>query len=231
MIKKKQLTTYVSNTQGTGHDTERDNQPITTSVRPAPEGRGVSTLEDQRQTGGHGGVSKEDTKMDRLGADDHSRGSTRGASCACWIKNMISLPKITGIALLLFLGLVTWYLLYPYNPIQMNTLPIPVMNENNEVKQGENLFLLFDFERGQCSDPDANFYLVDGFVLEINTQAISRPEGSNKYLREIPIPNDAFVGENRHIQIEYSCRPNPIRKIYYTWITEPFNILPSESGT
>jgi hypothetical protein len=104
------------------------------------------------------------------------------------------------------------------------------MNENNEVKQGENLVLLFDFERGQCSDPQARFYLVDGFVLEMNTRVISRPEGSNKYLREILVPTSAPVGENRHIQIEYSCRPNPIRKIYYTWRTEPFNILPSESG-
>ena len=231
MIKKKKPNQYISTTQETGHDTERDNKSITTPVRPAPEGRGVSPLQDQRQVGGLGEVPEKNTDVDRLGVDDNSGGGTRRFACITWIKSMISLPKVTGYALLLFIFVLAWYRLYPYDPIQFNSLPVPVLNENNEVRHGENLELYFDlFKEDGCQSVETTWFLVDGFVIQMNVGAGTLPAGLTQKSILVPMPTSAPVGENRHIKIEYSCEPNPVRRIEYIFETERFNILPSESG-
>lgn len=211
------------------NDSQANGGEPTKCVQPTPERRAVDAPGAEPETVGVGGISQDAQGVVGLGVEN-SVGSDAGwFTGATRIKSMITLPRITGYAVLLFLGILLWYRLYPYDPIHFNQLPIPVLNENNEVHAGENLLLFMDFEKlDGCENIQSKFYLVDGFVLEMTTSTVTRPVGKNQFLREIPIPPAAPTGPDRHIRIEYSCQPNPIRTIYYSWDTEQFTVLPKE---
>ena len=214
---------------GTTNDSQTDGGKPGACVQPTPKGRAVDAPGAEPETLGVGGVPEDAQELGGLGVEN-SVGSDAGwFTCATRIKSMITLPKVTGYATLLFLGILLWYRIYPYDPVQFNQLPIPVLNENNEVRAGEILYLQMDFDKTDgCENVQGKFYLVDGLVLEMNVPTITRPVGDNQFIREVPMPTVAPVGPNRHIRIEYSCQPNPIRTIYYSWDTEQFTVLPKE---
>lgn len=231
MIKKNIPSSYTSSMQG---QSKHDNQG-TRDTTPTKTGQPLGAVKpilskDRSKNNGGGGVANQNPRVDQLGTQNNFKHNPTRLALACHsISKMITLPKLTGYALLLFIAVVSFMLFYPYDPIKFNQLPIPVLNENNEVRAGEELILYMDYVKEyQCDLVEANYYLIDGFVIKMNVDSRVRPVGENKTPRIIPIPTSAPVGEDRHIQIDYSCKPNPLRTIYYTWTTEEFNILPGK---
>jgi len=228
MIKKKQSTSYTSGMQV--YDDKRVSGEPSSKTKHTPGGGKPIASEDRSSTNGSGAISTSAKGVDKLGTKNNPKHDPTRLIIACnRISNMITLPKLTGYALLLFIAVVSYMLFFPFDPIKFNQLPIPVLNENKEVRAGDDLVLLMDYSKDyQCDLVEAEYFLIDGFVIKMNVDSRVRPVGENKTPRIIPIPTSAPVGTERHIQIDYSCKPNPLRTIYYTWTTEEFNILPGK---
>lgn len=142
-----------------------------------------------------------------------------------WFRKLVSLPSLTMISFLIFLGLIAYYLFYPYNLIDMtlnDNGKIPVVEK--QIQPGQSITLLMEFDKSYECSPHIDWYLVDGFVLLLADGGIARPTGFNVLARTVKIP-DTAPQTRVHLRIEYSCQINPLRTINYSWDTEEFEIL------
>lgn len=135
------------------------------------------------------------------------------------------------IVIVMWLSSIFFYVLitYPFDVVTMTLdengkLPI----KSNKVVAGENLTILMEFEKKMNCSPSIEYFLVDGFVLKLSENDITRPIGNNKFERQIQIPESAPIEQKVHIRIEYACELNKLRTVYYTWDTEDFEILAKE---
>jgi len=141
-----------------------------------------------------------------------------------WLENMITLPKITMVTFLIVISVIAYYLFYPHQVVDMklNNGKIPVIND--QVMAGTDVQLYLDFEKKIDCKPEIEWYLVDGFVSLLSDGGIRRPLGKQSFVRLLHIPETA-PKTKVHLRIEYKCKINPLKTIYYSWDTEDFQII------
>ncbi len=130
--------------------------------------------------------------------------------------------------MLLFAGVLFYNLFYPFDPVEMT------LNENGrlpisqtEVEAGKNITVILEFNKKQKCSPKIDWFLVDGFVMKLSEDDITRPTGDNLINRTIKIPESA-PAEMVHLRIQYKCHINAFRTVYYEWDSEDFMVLPSK---
>ncbi len=127
-------------------------------------------------------------------------------------------------------GVLFYNLFYPFDPVEMT------LNENGrlpisqtEVEAGKNIVVTIQFTKKQKCTPEIEWFLVDGFVMKLSEQDITRPIGDNLIHRTIKIPESA-PAELVHLRIQYRCHINAFRTVDYEWDSEDFVIRPSNSA-
>ncbi len=175
----------------------------------------VADFTPQRETNGLG-------SLERVGIENHSGSNACRYYGTSRNKKMITLEWATFVSALLFMSMVAFYLFYPFQPVQLLTDPIPVVNK--QVKAGETVTLKINFDKRMNINPQITYYLVDGFVLELSQASVSRAIGQNAVTREILIPQTSTKGM-RKIRIELDYKINILRTVHYSWDSEEFEVI------
>ena len=134
---------------------------------------------------------------------------------------------LTCIATIFLIGLVLYWLYYPYNPIDTYTKPYRVVYpEDKVVKQGGILVYEFDYEKKSPILPEIRRQFVDDLVFNVagNQNPTVTDIGKGTARVEIDIPRTLPPGTYYlHIIAEYEM--NPLRTIYYVNDTESFEVI------
>jgi hypothetical protein len=121
------------------------------------------------------------------------------------------------------LGVVLFWLLYPYQVVKYNQLPIPVLNK--VVKAGEAVELLHDFCKFSNVRLTADVSIEDGVIQTYPTLNNFTPKGCYQRVSRHFIPEFMKEGEKARIHYTLYYKVNPIRTIEYQLYSEQFTIL------
>jgi hypothetical protein len=123
----------------------------------------------------------------------------------------------------LVLGLMGYWLLYPYNPVTYKTIPYPVLNENKTATVGGILKYSVDYCKTTNIYPTVIKRYVDGLIYETPAGRGVVYKGCRVQVVDNLVPSTLIPGKYKmEVIIEYQM--NPIRKIIYTNYTEEFTI-------
>ena len=136
------------------------------------------------------------------------------------IINCISFGTI-GIAFL-FLAVIFYWLLYPYNPLVINQRPLPIVNK--EVKKGDIVEYTFDYCKNTDMHTHVNKKFSDGIEFALPEYDLSNPSGCRvqNIVTEIPhtLPEGEYI-----IVATYTYDVNPLRRIVIKTHTEKFKVV------
>jgi hypothetical protein len=131
---------------------------------------------------------------------------------------------LLALATMLLFG---FWLFYPYNPIEYNVLPYPVLNENHQVRPGQILEYTVDYCKYTDVYPEVIKRYVDGLIYEQPAGRGLVYEGCRVQIVDNLVPSTLLPGYYR-MQVIIEYKMNPIRTITYTNETEAFEVLPKE---
>lgn len=114
--------------------------------------------------------------------------------------------------------------LYPFEVVTL--LENPISATPKKVYAGQNIEMTMRFEKHMNIKPSISYYLVDGEVILIKSESINRPLGYNERSQIIKIPKGVAQGKY-YIQIDLTYPITSFRNIYYSWVTEEFEVLPA----
>ncbi len=220
-IKKNLTTKYTSSTHRKSRDNKRPDLPLSRTLKGTPVSErqgGASRLANN--------VTRNETERVRqvegMGLKDNPRSYACRYSRSTGIKKFMTLETVTFASVIVFIGMVFFYLFYPFEPVRLLTDPIPVVE--HKIKAGETVSLLIHFDKKLDIVPQIKYYLVDGFVLELSQSSVSRGVGENTVVREILIPESSTKGMRKiRIQLEYKI--NILRTVYYSWDSDEFEVI------
>ena len=139
---------------------------------------------------------------------------------------------IIGVALV-FLGVGAFWLVYPYEVTSVQT-PIIILNENNEIKIGDNIRLELEVDKPNDTAPEVTIFIKcnDGNLLPlIPIRSINLPVGEFTVVNEdYALPNGAAVGSMCTFNFRNTYQVNPIREITREWRSEEFLVLGKDLG-
>ena len=131
------------------------------------------------------------------------------------------------IAIILFgimLLIVMFWLVYPYKTIEFKQ-PFQVMNENKEVKRGEDLVYVIDFVKygNHTGHVTRDIICQDNRVtLEGNVSNV--PPGSGVREARVNVPEKTSLGECKY-RSTITYQVNPIRNVIVRLESEPFIVV------
>lgn len=133
------------------------------------------------------------------------------------------LSWLTLITSTLFIGLLGYWLLYPYKVIEYKNLPHKV--DKSVYKPGEQIILNVDFCRYLPIVPTINRSFTDGIIYNLHGSVSPTNEvGCFERKVIINVPSTLPSGEY-HITSNYRFKVNPIRTIEITTVTENFKVI------
>lgn len=137
------------------------------------------------------------------------------------ILNVISFVTL----FLAYIGLSVYgyWMLYPYNPIVINSLPMPV--EPKVVKSGGILELTIDYCKLLPLPSVVSQRFIDTLVYARPTFIVNNPTGCHTNRVLIPVPEGLSPDEDYYIEQTYTYQVNPIRKIEVKSTSETFKII------
>lgn len=208
-IKKNKSTKYISATQESHAQERRMEQP-------PKRLRGVT--QGLRQP------SRKYQKLVNLVFALGAWGLDRIRAGIAWTQQVKNLQLITTLLFLFWTTLVLYWLYFPFNPVVMNLENGVIPVKQDTVVAGQQVTVLMEFDKRHPCAPEVKWFLIDGFVIQLSTAGIKRPEGKQTVGRLVTIP-EASPREKVHLRIEYSCKVNPLRTIHYSWDTESFEVI------
>lgn len=123
----------------------------------------------------------------------------------------------------LFLLVMGYWLLYPYNPTDF---PSPVQKVDKlTVQSGEHLIITSEFCKNMTVVPTISRSFVDGIIYQIPSYTAIEPElGCHTRKVQVYIPKGLPLGRY-YIHSSYKWQVNPIRAIEKTTTTEVFYVV------
>lgn len=220
-VKKNLITKYTSSAHRKSRDNKRSDLPLSRTLKGTPVSQGQGGASRLANI-----VTRNETErvgqVERMGIKDNFGSYVSRYSCPAWIQKLMTLESVTFASILLFLGMVFYYLFFPFNPMTLLDDPIEVVQE--QVKAGEPVTLLIHFDKKMDLVPKITYYLVDGFVLELEQSSVSQAVGEKTVMRQILIPESSTKGIRKiRIQLEYKI--NILRTVYYSWDSEEFEVI------
>jgi hypothetical protein len=122
----------------------------------------------------------------------------------------------------MFLFVIFYWLIYPYNPLVINERPLPVLNK--EVKKGDSVYYTFDYCKNTDKEAHVNKKFSDGIEFALPEFDLSNPSGCRiqTIATEIPLP----LPEGDYIIVAtYSYDMNPIRRVVVKTHTQKFKVV------
>lgn len=120
-------------------------------------------------------------------------------------------------------GIVIYWLFWPYKVIDYHTLPLPVVNK--QVRAGEAVELVHDFCKFINVKLTANVSIEDGVIQSYPTLENFTTKGCYNRNSRHTIPAYFHSGEKARIHYTLFYKVNPIRTIEYQLYSEEFTIL------
>jgi hypothetical protein len=121
----------------------------------------------------------------------------------------------------LFIG---YLLLWPVEIIKPNVQPYKVLNENHQVRRGEDLVYLVD----ACKDREITGLIdrkfVDGIIVSTPVQLGTVKAGCSPTPVTIRVPDKIELGK-WHLELYIYYQVNPIRVEQYHFKTENFEVV------
>lgn len=113
-------------------------------------------------------------------------------------------------------------ILYPFEIVTLNKNPFSIVTPT--VKRGDYVEYELHFTKHLNIKPKATYYLIDGMVIRLYGEGVSRQVGENIVKGKKTIPDSIPPGKYR-IQIDLEYEIVPWRKLYYSWQSEIFEII------
>jgi len=117
------------------------------------------------------------------------------------------------------IGLVIYWLVYPYNPVDINSVTL----QSKTVKAGGTLFYTVDRCRNTDAVVEVTRFLVDGVKISYPVTSAQANKGCEVNTYPISIPDYTPAGIY-HFEFTYKFQVNPLRIVQITVQTEQFNI-------
>ena len=134
---------------------------------------------------------------------------------------------IVGVFLMTAIQIV-WWQFVPY-PTADVTVPIEVLNANNEVQRGGDIMLLVIFDKQSDITPEVSRNIIcnTGNIYGVETAMDGRSRPTGKFVAEVEfrLTENAKVGEICYFQFQNDYKVNPIRTIRKVWQSEPFTVI------
>lgn len=131
------------------------------------------------------------------------------------------LNHMTYFTLILTSGVIAWLFYITFWPFQV--VKLHRFETEKTATQGGQLNYTLDFEKKYDYKAHITYFLVDGFVQQLEYPASSLTMGQYTFDRAIAIPKSTSRGNHKlRINIDYEIVP--WRHILYTWDSEPFAV-------
>jgi len=129
---------------------------------------------------------------------------------------------LTLLIAFLLSGLITFWLVFPYKVLVLNSTPFPVSEKR--VRPGETLAYTVDY----CKYMNIEVFISRTFNDQINFGVPgiinNREKGCHKVNFEIQIPK-TLPSSTYTLDLVYRYKVNPLRTIEYNVKTEPFEVI------
>jgi len=131
-----------------------------------------------------------------------------------------SLEKMTVFLFALFIGVLLYFMLYPFNPATLKSFK----TEKTLYKRGEEAIIELKFNKHMNVTPKTKWSIVDGVVYELNTPGQARPTGQQTTYTSKTIPLSIMPGKY-HFRVELEYNVHPLHQIiYYVWNSNDFTV-------
>lgn len=134
---------------------------------------------------------------------------------------------LLGFMFLTIIGIISvaYLLYYPEEVIKPNVQPYKVLNENHQIKRGEELIYMVD----ACKDREITGLIdrrfVDGIIVSTPAQLGTVKKGCSQTPVSIQIPDKLALGV-WHLELYLYYQVNPLRVEQYHFKTESFEVIP-----
>jgi len=129
---------------------------------------------------------------------------------------------ITLFMALAFLVTIVFWMVWPYNPVTINTRPLPVLEKN--IPSGGTIKYIVDYCKHNDLDVLIRRKFVDGLVYALPDVSTKNLRGCKKMTVLLDVPHSLQAGEYILIS-EFVYQVNPIRTITVRTHSEKFRIL------
>lgn len=136
------------------------------------------------------------------------------------IKLLTTMSYFTLILSFLFISLVAYWLLYPYNPI---TFKSPYKINTNVVSQGDTLRYTFEYCKHSSQLPEVKREFVDGIIFVSTDSRANVRVGCGTAISQVYVPDTLPPGEYT-LRITVKYQVNPLRVISYIRETNQFKV-------
>lgn len=127
------------------------------------------------------------------------------------------------VAVFILMGVFSFWYLYPYNVIDFQNEPFPILNDNGIVLQGEKVRYLVSYCKHINVTAEVVRYFVDGVLFETPETLSIGDIGCHTVIAEVAVP--ATIPKSKFkLKTVLRYRVNPIRVIEVTNYTQPFLI-------
>lgn len=126
----------------------------------------------------------------------------------------------TLIIAFIFIGIVFYWLLYPYKTIKINSANL----QQDTYNVGDTLVYNLDFCRYTKVDTHINRRFVDGLVFAMPDATVNNPIGCYMLPIGIQIPQTLPSGVYL-LEVKFTYHVNPIREITHNFQLGPINII------
>lgn len=126
-------------------------------------------------------------------------------------------------------GVFFYWMLRPYNILELYQLPLPILNENHEVELGGVLDIEVDYSKNYDLNEitTRNIECADGNLVTLTVGHSHIPVGADKNVMNTTVPRKTSLGECV-LKLTVRYEPNPLRVITYHVETEPFIVVMPE---
>jgi hypothetical protein len=129
------------------------------------------------------------------------------------------------IFLFVSLAVVSFLMLYPYKTIKVNDIDLV----SYEVKQGDKLGIVLDYDRYTDTDSTVVRRFKDGLIFTTPTMTGVGKVGHYNRLVEVEIPANLPPGKYT-LETDITHKVNPIRSITTSWETPQFTVIRNIDG-
>lgn len=137
------------------------------------------------------------------------------------MRNNTMLEKLTAIAFLLLVGVLSFYAFYPFKPVELRSFAI----NKDTYCLGEFAEVTIEFTKNIDAKAEIEWYIVDGIIFQLDSPGISRPVGENVSYSTKQIPLSLNPGKYRfRIEIYHDIHPTR-QPIHTTWESPWFEVI------
>jgi len=123
--------------------------------------------------------------------------------------------------------LFTYWMLYPYNPVDFKDEVYPILNEGKIATQGGSLKYRVNYCKYVKQVPEVSKKYVDGIIYDTPGSRGVVFQGCRVQVVDNIVPDTLLPGEY-YIDIEIDYQMNPLRHVIYNNRTEKFTVLAKE---